>query len=179
MELSGTLFIFSLLGLVLQIGAVEEGVVVTQPENVTAEVGKSVTITCSFTSKFTAYSVTWSIGCNSTQNLQDSPCYQHRVNISFPDAVQIPQSSQVPTYEGKTTITINNLMETDSGRFCCHIRSGRKTGTGTGTRLEITPSSFSADRVCRHKVFLPVEILRIICLIILITLLGIVVKKSC
>ncbi|XP_073405491.1 uncharacterized protein [Dendrobates tinctorius] len=127
-------------------GAVQEGLVVTQPENVTAEAGKSVAITCSFTSKFTAYSVTWSIGCNSTENLQNSPCYKHRVNISFPDAVHIPQSSQVPTYEGKTTITIYNLVENDSGRFCCHIRSGRKTATGNGTRLEVTPGSSSAGK---------------------------------
>ncbi|XP_077148631.1 uncharacterized protein LOC143809447 [Ranitomeya variabilis] len=144
MELSVTLSIISLLGLVLQIGAVHERLVVTQPENVTAEAGKSVTINCSFTSKFTAYSVTWSIGCNSTENLQNSPCYQHRVNISFPDAVQIPQSSQVSTYEGKTTITIHNLMENDSGWFCCHIRSGPDTGTGAGTRLKVTPRSSSS-----------------------------------
>ncbi|XP_073494097.1 uncharacterized protein [Phyllobates terribilis] len=126
-------------------GAVQAGLVVTQPEGVTADVGKSVTITCSFTSESPSYSVTWSIGCNSTENLRYNLCYQRRVNLSFPDAVKTPQNSEVPNYEGKTTITINNLTENDSGRFCCHITSGRKTGKGAGTRLEVTPRSFSAE----------------------------------
>ncbi|XP_075178635.1 uncharacterized protein LOC142250367 [Anomaloglossus baeobatrachus] len=138
MDLFVNLFIFSLLGLLLQIGSGHSRLVVTQPETVTAEDGESVTITCSFTSKFSAYSVTWTIGCNSTENLQHNPCYQRRVNISFPDAVQTSHSSQVPTYEGKTAITINKLTENDSGTFCCHIRSGGKIETGAGTKLEVT-----------------------------------------
>ncbi|XP_073498526.1 uncharacterized protein [Phyllobates terribilis] len=146
MELSVTLSMFSLLGFFLQIGAVQAGVVATQQENVTAEAGKSVTIICSFTSKFPAYSVTWSIGCNSTENIQNNPCYWRRVNLSFPDAVQRPQNSEVLIYEGNTTITINNLTENDSGRFCCHITSGRKTGTGAGTKLEVTPRSFCTEQ---------------------------------
>ncbi|XP_073405098.1 uncharacterized protein [Dendrobates tinctorius] len=108
----------------------------------TEEVGKSVTITCLFKSESPSYSVTWSIGCNSNQAIQDNPCYQRRVNISSPDAVQTPYNAQVNTYQGNTTITINNLTENDSGTFCCHITSGRKNGTGAGTRLEVTRKSF-------------------------------------
>ncbi|KAM4019582.1 immunoglobulin superfamily member 6-like [Anomaloglossus baeobatrachus] len=119
-------------------GTIQGRLVVTQPAMVKAEVGESVTITCSFTSEFPAYSVTWTIGCNSTEKLQNNPCYQQRVNISFPDAVQTPDSSQVPTYEGKTAITINKLTENDSGTFCCHIKTNKEPETGAGTRLKVT-----------------------------------------
>ncbi|KAM4019584.1 uncharacterized protein ACNLHF_000270 isoform 2-T2 [Anomaloglossus baeobatrachus] len=153
------------------------GLGVTQPEMVTAEVGESVTITCSFTSEFPAYSVTWTIGCNSPEKLQDNPCYQHRANITTQDNVRTPHSSELPIYEGKIILTINNLTENDSLMFCCHIKTNKKTGTGAGTRLEVTPRSFPTE--CSHKVFLSAEIIRITCLIILIILLGLAVKTSC
>ncbi|XP_069602608.1 immunoglobulin superfamily member 6-like [Ranitomeya imitator] len=146
LQLGRSAFAFLVIFSILLTGAVQEGLVVTQPENMTAEVGKSVTINCSFTSESPSYSVTWSIGCIITQNLQYNPCYQRRVNISFQDAVQTPHKSKEPTYEGKTTITINNLTENDSGKFCCHINSVSKTGTGTGTRLEVTRKSCFSGR---------------------------------
>ncbi|XP_077137667.1 uncharacterized protein LOC143803784 [Ranitomeya variabilis] len=147
------------------------GLLVKQPENMTAEAGESVTITCSFKYVVNSFSVTWTV-CNNTGNLKDNPCLQRRLNFSTQG-----NESQVTTYERKSMLTIVNLTENDSLKFCCHILTNTKSGTGAGTRLEITPRSFPT--VCIHKVFLLVEILRIICLVILITFLGFAMKMSC
>ncbi|XP_075692807.1 uncharacterized protein LOC142660041 [Rhinoderma darwinii] len=121
---------------------------VTQPEKVKAEAGESATITCTFMTTSPSYSATWSLGCDDTATLQNQPCYRRRVNISTTDpVVQTPQSPQIPVYEMKTTVTITNLTENDSEKFCCHISTtiGEK-GTGPGTRLEVTPKSSAGQQ---------------------------------
>ncbi|XP_066435950.1 uncharacterized protein [Eleutherodactylus coqui] len=121
--------------------------VVTQQEMVKAESGGSVNISCSSMALYPVYSVEWTLGCNLTTSLTDLPYFQYRVKLFTTDPVQAPQSPQVPTYEIKATLTIINLTENDSGRFCCHVMlGGGKKGTGNGTRLEVAPRSCPAGQ---------------------------------
>ncbi|XP_071980485.1 natural cytotoxicity triggering receptor 3 [Engystomops pustulosus] len=146
--------------------------VVTQPEMVQAQAGDSVNISCSFTSSSPTYTVTWTVGA---LLLQDHPCFQHRVKVSTPDH---NQTNKVHSYESQTTVTVLNLTENDSGIFFCHVKTGdRETGTGPGTTLVVNHRSLSAESF--NMLLVVMEIIRIICLVILIILLGLAVKKSC
>ncbi|XP_044162301.1 myelin protein P0-like [Bufo gargarizans] len=180
MEASSLLHFLLIVHLTFSRSAVngQKQVVVTQPEVVRAEAGGTVAITCSFASYIPSYSVTWTLGCNTSEKLQDLTCFQRRINISSPDPGQTPHSPHgEPNYEVNVTIIIINLTESDSGTFCCHVKTPNMAGTGPGTRLEVTPRSIPAEPI--QAVCLLVEIIHIACLIILIILLGIAVKKSC
>ncbi|CAN2390966.1 hypothetical protein PRIEUP_LOCUS1003, partial [Pristimantis euphronides] len=131
----------------------QKHLVVTQQEMVTAEAGGSVTMSCVFTAMSPKYSATWTLGCSpDALPLQGLPCFQHRVNISTQDPVQTLYGLDVHSYEITTAMTIINLTENDSGTFYCHIKmADDKTGTGNGTRLEVTPRSRPADKEDQEK----------------------------
>ncbi|XP_075117089.1 uncharacterized protein LOC142185559 [Leptodactylus fuscus] len=148
---------------------------VTQPEMVKAQTGESANITCSFMSATPSYFVTWTLGCNnSALQLKDHPCFQSRIMVSSPETPNNPQ-------EKKTMLTILNLTESDSGKFCCHVRTADKdTGSGQGTRLEIAPRSSSDE----HKIQEMRLTLYILCAVIgaeacVIIILIILVVRFC
>ncbi|PIN96678.1 hypothetical protein AB205_0211540 [Aquarana catesbeiana] len=92
--------------------------------------------------------------------------------------------------ERYSSMTIVSLTENDAGIYCCHIQTAHgQKGDGTGTILKVIPSLQIAGQVCPtttpqiyedcHFVFVVMESLRITCLIILIVLLGLTLKKIC
>eukprot|EP00079_Xenopus_tropicalis_P038116 XP_017951887.1 PREDICTED: uncharacterized protein LOC105948081 [Xenopus tropicalis] len=108
--------------------------VVKQPELLTAEVGGSVTINCTF-DKSDAVSVTWSV-CEEGIDLKKHSCYKHRVR--FEDKYH-------------REITITNLTENDSAKYCCIVESNNKKTSGNGTMVKVTAKTCPKETEIQRK----------------------------
>ncbi|XP_075042038.1 uncharacterized protein LOC142101484 [Mixophyes fleayi] len=121
-----------------------KNLVVTQTKVHKAAAGESVTTTCSFVTSYPSYTVRWTLGCDNRVYLSDQPYYKHRIRVSSLESNQTKHGLGMS--EVQTSITIANLTENDSGTFCCHVELARgEKGTGDGTRLEVTPRSYTED----------------------------------
>ncbi|OCT67900.1 hypothetical protein XELAEV_18039198mg [Xenopus laevis] len=146
-------------------GSSNDVLVVKQPEHLTAELGGSVTINCTFEADYNTYSVMWFLGCENKSNLLDHPCYKHRVRFD----------------NKKRQVIIFNLTESDSGMYCCNVEvANGKKGAGNGTRVEVKQRQCKAEiYTCKlGAIWLSMEVLRISALIVLIVLVTILIRKS-
>ncbi|XP_077338921.1 signal-regulatory protein beta-2 [Lithobates pipiens] len=175
--------------LILSMIAEGKAIVIRQQEFMTAKAGQSVTINCSFVYDSPSYTARWTRGCNHSVLLSDQTCYNGRISHSDVDPRNITTDSGPLCCKRYSTMTIFNLTENDSGIYCCHIQTAHgQKGDGTGTILKVIPK-LQPDQVCNtttpqmyedcHVVFVVMESFRIICLIILIVLLGLTLKKIC
>ncbi|KAM4019945.1 uncharacterized protein ACNLHF_000546 [Anomaloglossus baeobatrachus] len=119
MELSVKIFIFSFLGLVLQI------VGQRNPNRINlqvleAEAGKSVTIKCPIEPDTSHFSLVWTLGCE-RENLAHQNQYENRTKLG----------------ELNMEMTITNLAEDDSGIYICQLNNGLKV-VEAGVALEVT-----------------------------------------
>ncbi|XP_041428823.1 uncharacterized protein LOC121397053 [Xenopus laevis] len=108
---------------------------VEQPERLTAEVGGSVTINCTFVNKNYAFSVTWSV-CEEATDLKNHSCFKQRV--WFED-------------EYHRIITISNLTENDSAKYCCSVESSNKKEAGKGTIVHVMQKQCATETWTKEK----------------------------
>ncbi|CAH2314386.1 tyrosine- phosphatase non-receptor type substrate 1-like isoform X3 [Pelobates cultripes] len=102
----------------------KDSLVVEQSLAVKIEVRTSVTINCTFKTQGSSFSVRWYLGCDELTPLETLTSYRNRV--SFQNL--------------NRQLTLSNLTESDSGTYYCHVElANGKTGTGNGTRLEVSP----------------------------------------
>lgn len=104
------------------------------------EAGQSVNITCSFVYDSPSFTVKWTRGCDHSVSLSDQTCYNGRINHSDAEFTMITTDSGTSFCKRNSILTIVNVMEIDSGIYCCHIQTVRgHKGDGSGTRLEVIP----------------------------------------
>ncbi|XP_073498525.1 uncharacterized protein [Phyllobates terribilis] len=118
MELSVTLFKFSLLGLVLQIAGQRNPTGINLQVQ-KAEAGKSVTIKCPIKPDTDHFALVWTFGFE-RENLHHQKHYENRTKL------------------GKLNMemTISNLTEEDSGIYFCELKKGSKA-VESGVILEV------------------------------------------
>ncbi|XP_073494103.1 uncharacterized protein [Phyllobates terribilis] len=125
MELSVTLFIFSLLGLLLQIVGQQNSTEIDL-QILKVKPGTSVSIKCPLKPNTNHFSLKWTFGCG--ENLADHQRYKNRTRLS----------------EDNMEITISNLTKEDSGIYICHMESDSKEEK-SGARVEMIPTPDPTD----------------------------------
>ncbi|XP_077315501.1 uncharacterized protein LOC143935450 [Lithobates pipiens] len=107
---------------------------ITQQEIMNVEAGQSVNITCSFVFDSPSFTAKWTRGCNHSVSLSDQTCYNGRISSNS----DLTTESGTLCYKINSILTIVNVLEIDSGIYCCHIQTVRgQMGIGSGTRLEV------------------------------------------
>ncbi|PIO32462.1 hypothetical protein AB205_0197150 [Aquarana catesbeiana] len=139
---------------------------VEQPSFLKVTVGKSATFNCSFVTVSPTFTLKWTLCCGDNTPLEKHLVYKDRVILG-------------PSYK---EITIINLSEQDTEKYCCHVQTGHgEEGNGNGTLLQVVPDiKYPAGPGiggCTGNLWLLMEILRLVLLTFIIILLSIIVKK--
>ncbi|XP_053330074.1 uncharacterized protein LOC128503904 [Spea bombifrons] len=108
----------------------KSSLMVEQPAIIRTEAGTSVTFNCTVKTESPSYNIRWRLGCQDGVWLEESPCHRDRVSYQH----------------RRQQLTINNLTESDSGTYCCHVEGANEMNvSGNGTRLEVSPRSCLSD----------------------------------
>ncbi|XP_072285534.1 uncharacterized protein [Pyxicephalus adspersus] len=136
---------------------------VEQPRLIKATVGKNATLKCSFEKKSEVFTVEWTLCCGEKTHLEDHLSYKGRV-------------IQSPSY---TEITIIDLNEEDTEKYCCQVYSGSDEGYGNGTLLEVLKDTEypKPGGYCSRTLWLSMATVHLVFLTFITILLGIIIKK--
>ncbi|KAM4019585.1 uncharacterized protein ACNLHF_000272 [Anomaloglossus baeobatrachus] len=139
----------------------QKNLLVRQPLFIKANVGDSVTISCFFETLSPSFTVKWTLCCNQMTSFLEHQNYKGRVTLSS-------------TFQD---ITIANVSEQDSEKYCCEVLTADgETGVGNGTLLEVA-RVIEKEEYFSTTICIVIEVVRMAFLTVIIILLSVIIKK--